>query len=65
LSLSFDLAWYAVAPLIVYPARLRLGKAYRLGLLCVTSFVSTIWVWQAQRGHLDFLYAGALAKADI
>ncbi len=64
-TLSIELVWYALVPLIVCLARLMPGRLFWLGFLCVTLSASTIWVWLAQRGQLDFLYAGALARAGI
>lgn len=64
-TLSIELAWYALVPLIVYLARLKPGKPFWLGVILATLLVSTSWVWLAQRGQLDFLYAGALARAGV
>lgn len=64
-TLSIELAWYALVPWIVYLAGQRSGRHFWLEMACIALLVSTIWVWLAQRGMLDFLYAGALARAGI
>lgn len=64
-TLSIELAWYALAPLIAYLARSWPSKGFWLALLLATLLVSSAWVWLAQGGKLDFLYAAALAQAGI
>lgn len=64
-TLSIELVWYALAPLIVYLARRWPGNGFWLALLLAALLVSSTWVWLAHSGKLDFLYATALARAGI
>lgn len=56
-SLTVEVLWYGVAPLVLLLMR-RSAWATFLGLLAV----STAWTWLAHRGALAPLYAGGLAE---
>jgi peptidoglycan/LPS O-acetylase OafA/YrhL len=55
-SLTVEVLWYAVAPLVLLLVRRNAGATF-LVLLAI----STTWTWLANRGALTPLYAGGLA----
>jgi len=55
-TLTVELAWYALAPLLVWAAGRR-EPAWGL-LLVPFAALSTLWVWTADRGWLDWWVGG-------
>jgi peptidoglycan/LPS O-acetylase OafA/YrhL len=64
-TLTVELAWYAVAPLLVWLAPRHRSVAFWLCAMGAALAVSSAWVWAAHGGRLDSLYAAAIARAGV
>lgn len=63
-TLTIELAWYALAPLLAWLAPQR-SAAFWAGAFAAALAASSAWVWAAQAGRLDPLYAEAIARAGV
>lgn len=64
-TLTIELAWYAVAPLLVWLEPQSRPAAFWVGAMGAALAASSAWVWTAHAGGLDPLYAGAIARAGV
>jgi len=64
-TLTVELAWYAVAPLLVWLEPRRQSAAFWIGTMAAALAASSAWVWTAHAGGLDPLYAEAIARAGV
>lgn len=64
-TLSIELAWYAMAPILIWIEPNRLSGLFWIGVLIAALALSSSWVWMAQAGKLDYLYAKAIARAGV
>ncbi|MBS4098455.1 MAG: acyltransferase, partial [Sulfuricella sp.] len=62
-SLTVELGWYLLAPLVVYWSGGRLRNW--LAILALGWIVSVVWVLAGQNHLLDFLYLGMFATAGV
>jgi len=64
-SLAVELAWYALAPMLVALAPRGSGRAWWVGVFAASVAVSTAWVLAGQSGRLDALFAPGIAAAGV
>jgi peptidoglycan/LPS O-acetylase OafA/YrhL len=64
-TLSIELAWYLLVPLIVWLAGRWPGRGFWPVLLLTALSISSAWVGLAHAGKLDGWYASAIARAGI
>ncbi|MCL4745804.1 MAG: acyltransferase [Burkholderiaceae bacterium] len=63
-TLAVEIAWYLLAPLVVWFASRDRSRAVRTMLLLVAAAVSTGWVLAAQSGQLDASFANGISRAS-
>lgn len=64
-TLSIELAWYAMAPILIWIEPKRWSGLFWISVLVAALALSSSWVWMAQAGNLDYLYAEAIARAGV
>lgn len=64
-TLTVELVWYALVPLLVWLAPAGQPRRYWAGAILAMMLFSSVWVFGAQRGWFDALFADAIARAGV
>jgi peptidoglycan/LPS O-acetylase OafA/YrhL len=64
-TLAVEIAWYALAPVLVWIASSVASRHAWTGLAAGALAVSTLWVVAAQAGRLDAIFANGIAHAGV
>lgn len=64
-TLTVEICWYLLAPVLVWGAQRNADRHNWLALGAGALALSSAWVWAAQNGGLDPLYASAIRQAGV
>ncbi|EJE54542.1 putative acyltransferase [Acidovorax sp. CF316] len=64
-TLTVELFWYAIVPVLALVAHRLRWRHFWLGVLALSTLLSVVWIKTANTGALDFLYLGQARRLGL